>query len=92
MAYLINRNPPGRIECLHNLSKFISTEGGGKKMFLIEVIKYANNNDIDLIMIMTQSERPLVKYFMSAYAFSIIRKSSIPVLTITPKYSEENEQ
>lgn len=79
-------------EEIKTISKFISTEGGGKKMFLIEVIKYANNNDIDLIMIMTQSERPLVKYFMSAYAFSIIRKSSIPVLTITPKYSEENEQ
>jgi len=69
-------------------SEFISTEGGGKKMFLIEVIKYANQNDIDLIMIMTQSEKPLVKYFMSASAYSIIRKSSTPVLTITPKYVE----
>jgi len=71
-------------------SDFISTEGGGKKMFLIEVIKYANQNNIDLIMIMTQSEKPLVKYFMSASAYSIIRKSSTPVLTITPKYVEDD--
>ena len=78
-------------EGINTISKFISTEGGGKKMFLIEVIKYANNNDIDLIMIMTQSERALVKYFMSAYAFSVIRKSSTPVLTITPKYSGDDE-
>ncbi len=78
-------------EGIKTTSKFISTEGGGKKMFLIEVIKYANNNNIDLIMIMTQSERPLVKYFMSAYAFSVIRKSSTPVLTITPKYSGDND-
>ena len=78
-------------EGIKTVSKFISTEGGGKKMFLIEVIKYANNNNIDLIMIMTQSERPLVKYFMSAYAFSVIRKSSTPVLTITPKYAGSDE-
>jgi len=77
-------------EGIKTKSEFISTEGGGKKMFLIEVIKYANNNDIDLIMIMTQSERPLVKYFMSASAYSIIRKSSTPVLTITPKYVDND--
>jgi nucleotide-binding universal stress UspA family protein len=77
-------------EGISTRSAFISTEGGGKKMFLIEVIKYANNNSIDLIMIMTQSERPLVKYFISASAFSIIRKSSTPVLTITPKYIEND--
>ena len=76
-------------EGIKTKSEFISTEGGGRKMFLIEVIKYANNNDIDLIMIMTQAERPFIKYFISAYAFSIIKKSSIPVLTITPKYIEK---
>lgn len=75
-------------EGIKTKSEFISTEGGGRKMFLIEVIKYANNNDIDLIMLMTQAERPFIKYFISAYAFSIIKKSSIPVLTITPKYIE----
>jgi nucleotide-binding universal stress UspA family protein len=77
-------------EGISTRSAFISTEGGGKKMFLIEVIKYADNNNIDLIMIMTQSERPLVKYFISASAFSIVRKSSTPVLTITPKYVESD--
>jgi len=76
-------------EGIETKSEFISTEGGGRKMFLIEVIKYANNNDIDLIMLMTQAERHFVKYFISAYAFSIIKKSSIPVLTITPKYIEK---
>ncbi len=73
-----------------SVAEFISTQGGGKKMFLIEVLKYANQHDIDLIMIMTQSEKPFVKYFMSASAYSIVRKSQTPVLTITPKYIDND--
>ena len=75
-------------EGVKTVSEFISTKGGGKKMFLIEVLKYANNHNIDLIMIMTQSEKPLIKYFISASAFAVIKKSQTPVLTITPKYVE----
>jgi nucleotide-binding universal stress UspA family protein len=75
-------------EGVKTVSEFISTRGGGKKMFLIEILKYAHNHDIDLIMIMTQSEKPLIKYFIGASAFAIVRKSSTPVLTITPKYVE----
>lgn len=70
--------------------EFISTDGGGRKMFLIEVLKYAHNNNIDLIVIMTQSEKPIIKYFIGKSAFGIIRKSQTPVLTITPKYVDSD--
>jgi len=75
-------------EGINTISEFISTQGGGKKMFLIEVLKYAHNHSIDLIMIMIQSEKPLIKYFIGSSAFAIVRKSPTPVLTITPKYVE----
>jgi nucleotide-binding universal stress UspA family protein len=75
-------------EGIKTVSEFISTRAGGKKMFLIEILKYAHLHDIDLIMIMTQSEKPLIKYFIGASAFAIVRKSPTPVLTITPKYVE----
>jgi nucleotide-binding universal stress UspA family protein len=78
-------------EGVKTVSEFISTQGGGKKMFLIEVLKYAHNNNIDLIMIMTQSEKPIIKYFIGSSAFSIVRKSQTPVLTITPKYIESDD-
>jgi hypothetical protein len=40
MAYLINRNPPGRIECLHNLCKFISSKYNIGEQFNMKDIKY----------------------------------------------------
>lgn len=44
MAYLINRNPPARIECLHNLCKFIYSKYGVENNFYMKDIKY-NAND-----------------------------------------------
>ena len=40
MSYLINRNPPARIECLHYLSKFIYSEFGVNNQFRMKDIKY----------------------------------------------------
>lgn len=40
MAYLINRNPPGRIECLHNLCKFIGSKYNIGEQFNMKDIKY----------------------------------------------------
>jgi hypothetical protein len=40
MAYLINRNPPARLQCLHSLSKFILNTFGVDVMFRMSEIKY----------------------------------------------------
>lgn len=45
MAYLINRNPPGRIECLHNLCKFISSKYNIGEQFNMKDIKYNPQED-----------------------------------------------
>lgn len=45
MAYLINRNPPGRIECLHNLCKFISSKYNIGEQFNMKDIKYNPEED-----------------------------------------------
>lgn len=50
------------------------------------ILKYIeNNNDIDLVMIMTQQEIVLVDYFMGSTAQDLIRKSPVPVLSVVPK-------
>ena len=41
--------------------------------------------DIDLIMIMTQQENRLVEFFIGSAAQQIIRESTIPVMSIIPK-------
>ena len=40
MAYLINRNPPARLHCLHALCKFIKSKYGTKQSFRMSEIKY----------------------------------------------------
>ena len=40
MAYLINRNPPARLQCLHSLSKFIFNTYGVNVNFRMSDIKY----------------------------------------------------
>ena len=45
MAYLINRNPPARIECLHNLCKFIYSKYGTDNIFSMKDIKYNANGE-----------------------------------------------
>ena len=48
------------------------------------VVKYAKNNDIDLILIMTRQENNLKEYFLGSAAQSIISKSETPVMSIIP--------
>ncbi len=40
MAYLINRNPPARLHCLHALCKFIKSKYGTTQSFRMSDIKY----------------------------------------------------
>lgn len=48
------------------------------------ILDYAEKNDMDLVMIMTQQEKNFRDYFMGSNASEIIDKSDIPVITITP--------
>jgi len=43
MAYLINRNPAARFECLHALVKFINSKFGTDEFFSLIDIKYEKN-------------------------------------------------
>jgi nucleotide-binding universal stress UspA family protein len=48
------------------------------------VIRYSNENDADLIIIMTQQEQNITDYFIGSSAQEIIATSEIPVLSIIP--------
>jgi len=48
-------------------------------------LDYAKENDIDLIVIMTEQEVSTVNLWMGAYAKQMVNHSSIPVLSIKPK-------
>jgi nucleotide-binding universal stress UspA family protein len=50
-----------------------------------EIINYAERNDADLIIIMTQQETNWTEMFIGFAAQEIINKSDIPVLTIRPR-------
>jgi len=50
------------------------------------ILNYSEEQqDIDLIMIMTQQENRLVEFFIGSAAQQIIRESTIPVMSIIPK-------
>jgi nucleotide-binding universal stress UspA family protein len=59
---------------------------GGQGQLVPSILNYAyEQNDIDLIMIMTQQENRLVEFFIGSAAQQIIRQSKIPVMSIIPK-------
>jgi nucleotide-binding universal stress UspA family protein len=50
------------------------------------ILKYADQHeDIDMILIMTQQEIGLVEYFIGSTALELLKKSSLPVMSILPK-------
>lgn len=65
-------------------AKLIETEGGTKALAQ-SILKYSNVVNADLIMIMTQQETKLVEFFMGSSAQTLIRLSTVPVMSITPK-------
>ncbi|MCD4745165.1 MAG: universal stress protein [Bacteroidales bacterium] len=72
----------GNIECSAKILKKISTD----KSIVQKVLIYARKQeDIDLIMIMTQQETGFAKFFLGSAAQEIIRESEIPVMSIIPK-------
>ena len=51
-----------------------------------EIIKYSKENDIDLIVIGTNSRRGFSKLLYGSVTERVIQNSSCPVLVITPKF------
>lgn len=64
MAYLINRNPPGRLECLHNLIKFISNKYNIGEQFNMKDIKYdpAEDNILNHCNLLKSNNLLNIKY------------------------------
>lgn len=71
-------------ENIHCTTKLIE-EKGGAKMLPHAILNYAEKENANLIMIMTQQENKLVEFFMGSSAQTMIRFSKIPVLSILPK-------
>ena len=65
-------------------AELIETEGS-KNALADSVLKYADQIEADLIMIMTQQETKLVEYFIGSSAQTIIRLANVPVMSIIPK-------
>lgn len=80
---------------LHQVHKFIASKGievDGDLLFKNksavineEILQYANDNNADLIMIMTQQEDDFTPHFLGSAAQNIIYNSNIPVMSIRPK-------
>lgn len=82
---------------LQQVKDFIETEGisctaelvesTGQESSLVPIIlRYATEqDDIDLITIMTQNELSLIQFFVSSSAQEMIRLSEIPVMSVIPK-------
>lgn len=52
-----------------------------------KIVEYADYNECDLIMVMTQQEFDLKDMFIGSTAAGVIKYSKIPVLSITPSFS-----
>lgn len=48
MAYLLNRNPAARFECLHALSKLIFDKFGTNNTFSMKDVKYDRSDDVNI--------------------------------------------
>ncbi|MBI2281059.1 MAG: universal stress protein [Bacteroidetes bacterium] len=55
------------------------------------VISYAQKNNADLIMIMTQQEKDIKEFFIGSQAREVINNSEIPVLSIQPSVKDRIE-
>ncbi len=50
-----------------------------------QIIEYAKNNDIDLIVMGTSSKKGVDKFLLGSVAEKVLRSSDIPVLVVRPK-------
>jgi nucleotide-binding universal stress UspA family protein len=70
------------IRCTAEIIEDVENE----KALIPTVLNYAEKqDDIDLIMIMTQQEAGVIEFFIGSRAQEFVRLSSIPVMSIAPK-------
>ncbi len=69
------------IKCTQN---FLNTQAGNANMCKA-LLDFSHKVDADLIIIMTQQETEVIKYFVGSLAKEIIHNSDIPVMSIVPK-------
>ena len=69
------------IECSQN---FLNTSSGNTNM-CNSLLEFANKVEADVIIIMTQQETEVIKYFVGSLAKEIIHNSEIPIMSIVPK-------
>jgi nucleotide-binding universal stress UspA family protein len=69
------------VECTQT---FLNSESGNENMCKA-LLDFAHKVEADLIMIMTQQETEVIKYFVGSLAKEIIHNSDIPVMSIVPK-------
>lgn len=69
------------IECTQN---FLNT-GAGNSNMCNALIEFSHKVEADLLIIMTQQETEVIKYFVGSLAKEIIHNSDIPVMSIVPK-------
>lgn len=60
--------------------------GNSKETIIPVVLEYVNSHlEIDLVVIMTQSEIGIIDFFLDSDAQQIIRSSKVPVMSIVPR-------
>jgi len=69
------------VECSQN---FIITNSGNSSM-CTALLEFSHKVDADLVIIMTQQETEIIKYFVGSLAKEIIHNFDIPVMSIVPK-------
>ncbi len=69
------------VECTQT---FINSESGNDKI-CAALLDFSHRVEADLIIIMTQQETEVIKYFVGSLAKEIIHNSDIPVMSIVPK-------
>jgi nucleotide-binding universal stress UspA family protein len=54
----------------------------------VEIVRYAKNQDIDLIIMGTHGRGPIAHMLMGGVAEKVVRKAPCPVLTVRPREHE----
>jgi len=69
------------VDCTEN---FLNTQSGNSNM-CNALLEFSHKVEADVIIIMTQQESEVIKYFVGSLAKEIIHSSDIPVMSIVPK-------
>ncbi|MBN1368367.1 MAG: universal stress protein [Dehalococcoidales bacterium] len=86
-----NENKNAAQRYIQNVAKQLETDGINATPVVLEgnpaeeILKYAKNNNIDLIIMSTHGRSGIKRWLMGSVANRILEHSSIPVMTIVPK-------